>query len=831
MIYPIDFEIKIGFDRIKNLIKKECVGIPGKRLVDQINFSDDYEFLMESVGRVNEFKNILEQGLSFHLQEYWDLTPELDRIKTPGSFIDQEPMLLMKIILEMIAEITGFFKKRDIEEYPFLIDLTSGIGDHGKIKSDIELLINEKGDLRDSASSNLKKIRSDIRSKKRNIDRKIGQTLLDAKKQGWVKNDASVTIRSGRSVLPVPATHKRRIRGFIHDESATGQTFYIEPAEIFDLNNNIRELEFAERREIIRILTGFTDMIRPSLSELNESLSILAHLDLVRAKARFAISINATKPVLHNKSLINWKDAIHPLLYLSHKSQNRKVISQDIVLNSEQRILIISGPNAGGKSICLKTVGLLQYMIQSGLLVPVEENSEMGLFRNIFLDIGDEQSIDNDLSTYSSHLLHLKHFLENVDNRSLFLIDEFGSGTEPQLGGAIAEAVLEKFHKQGAFGVVTTHYANLKLLNERFPGIVNSAMLFDSKNMKPLYKLKIGRPGSSYAFEIARQIGFPAEILESATVITGITQLDFDQQLQQLELEKEELEKSLQKFKVADDFLAEMITKYELLNDNLKKSREKILDEAKEDARRIIDGSNRLIENTIREIREIQAEKEKTKKLRESLKKEAKNLMSQNSVGKIRQTEKRTKIQDPRTKIQEGRRQKAEGIRQKVEVMEGKTGKELKVGDFVKMKGQDIPGEITEIKGNAATVVFNHITIKVSTNKLFSIESDLKEITTPGSHRSQNQIINEINARMANFKLSIDIRGKRAEEAETEVKKYIDDAILLSIPEITILHGKGDGILRNIIRELLRSIPEVIHYEDEHIERGGHGITIIKLGG
>jgi len=827
LIYPANFETKIGFDKIRDQIAKDCLGSLGRKLVDEIRFSKDYNEIYRNTGQVYEFKKIITDGLSFPLQEYNDITPELRRIITPGSYLNTESLVEIKLALAVLVEILQFSNKWSEDEYPFLKTLTQEISINPEILQRIEKVLDDHGEIRDNASPRLKEIRKDIRTKQTAIDRKIGQSLQLAKKEGWINEDVSPTIRNGRSVLPLPVTHKRRIHGIIHDESATGQTIYIEPSDIFEINNQIRELEISERREIIKILTEFTDFIRPDIPALLKNFQSLGHLDFIRAKSKHAIKIIANRPIIDPSPVLNWINAMHPLLYLAHKSQNKKVVSQNIALDENQRILIISGPNAGGKSICLKTIGLLQYMFQCGLLVPLDETSIMGIYNKIFLDIGDEQSIENDLSTYSSHLLNIKYFVEHTDNKSLFLIDEFGTGTEPQLGGAIAEAALEKLYANGSFGVVTTHYSNLKLLPEKLSGIINGAMLFDARKMQPLYNLKTGKPGSSYAFEIANKIGFPSDVLDSAASKTGTTYLDFDQQLQQLEIEKEELEKKLIEFRVADDFLAEMIKKYETLNKELKTSKETIISKAKEEAKLILSNSNKLIENTIREIREHQAEKEKTKQLRDNLRNEGLKLKEQKPA-----TDRQPTIPKESKKEEQGKGNKEKGL-EKTEITGDvkvkRAGKKLATGDYVRMKGQETPGEIVEIKGKTATVVFNNLTIKVAADKLYNIESDLKEITSPGNRRSQSHIVNEINARMANFKLSIDIRGKRADEALAEVRKYIDEAILLNIPEITILHGKGDGVLRSVVRDLLKSIPEIKRYEDEHIERGGHGITIVSL--
>ncbi len=821
VFYPIDFETKIGFDRVRELIRDHCLSHLGARHVDQMHFTGDYDHVIRWTQQVWEFKTILSGGLTFPNANYFDMTEEIGRLRTVGTFIEPEALFDMRSSLFTITECLRFLGGKNGERFLALSDSAQGIRVDASLLEQIDGIIDEKGTLRDTASPVLKKIRTDLVARQHQIDRKIQVTLQKAKKEGWISEDTSVTIRSGRAVIPVPVTHKRKVHGFIHDESSSGQTVFIEPTEIFDINNEIRELEHAERREIIRILTMFTDRLRPHLDSLEQAYEFLGLIDFIRAKALLALQIKGEKPSVRPYPLIRWIHAIHPLLYLAHQKQNRSVVPLSLELDEEHRILIISGPNAGGKSICLKTAGLLQYMLQCGLLVPLSEYSEMGIFQHLFIDIGDEQSIDNDLSTYSSHLLNIKYIVSHADKHTLFLIDEFGSGTEPQLGGAIAEATLEVLDSMGVYGIVTTHYSNLKLLAGRLPGIINGAMLFDQQLMQPLYRLKIGNPGSSYAFEIARKIGFPDRILESAATKTGKTQLDFDQQLQQLELEKEVVSKKQTEFRVADEFLAEMIGKYQKMNDELERSRVSILAEAKEKARRILDDSNRIIEQTIREIKQQQAEKEATREARRKMEVfreelEAGDGGSQQSAGGSQQSA--------------GGRRRAVGSGKRVaeeewQMAEGK----LKAGDTVRIRGQQTPGEVLEVKGKEALIAFGAMKVKVATDRLETLGKRLEELIGLRPVRSFQSVTSEIHSRMANFRLTIDVRGKRAEEALGEVRKYLDEAILLNVAQVTIIHGKGDGILFRVIRDLLKEIPEVKHFEDEKIERGGHGVTVVTF--
>ncbi len=815
MIYPRNFEQKIGFEIIRQMIQENCLSSMGISYVEKIRFTSNFELLNKLLHQVEEFRQILLLEENFPSGDYFDLNPELRRISIPGTYIEQEKLFDLKSSLTTIDECIDFINNLEENKFPSILSLAKPVKLDKNIILKIQNIIDKKGDIKDNASSNLKSIRSQLYAKKSSIDRKINKSLKDAKKSGWVNGDAEVTIRGGRLVIPIPASYKRQIRGFIHDQSATGQTVYVEPEEIFDTNNEIRELEGEERREIINILKEFTDFIRPAIPDLLEAYRFLGLIDFIRAKAKLAIKINGIKPLLEDTNSINWEKAVHPLLYLSHQKQNKIVVPLDIKLDTEQRILVISGPNAGGKSVCLKTIGLLQYMLQCGLLIPVKENSTAGIFQNLFIDIGDEQSLENDLSTYSSHLMNMKHFSLQANAETLFLIDEFGTGTEPQLGGAIAEAILEKLNEKLAFGVITTHYSNLKLLARQGNGIVNGAMLFDTKAMQPLYQLSIGKPGSSFAFEIARKIGFPKIILKAAEKKTGIKQLDFDQQLQQLDIEKKELQAKQDEIKVADDFLAEMIKKYESLSTELKSKKSEILEKARKEAHELIESSNKLIENTIKEIRESQAEKEKTKKLRQDLKDKQDKIIT-----------KTTKPRAEKKKLEKLNISKEEN---KVGDI-NKTDETIRVGDIVTIEEQDITGEALDINDDEIVVGFNSVTFKTQLNKVKkSSRKESNDIPFQRKRSSYANIIENMNAKMTTFKLQLDVRGKRGEEAVELVRQYIDDAILLNVKEVKILHGKGYGILRTLIHDYLKSVQEIKEFKDEHIERGGHGITIVIL--
>lgn len=805
MIYPGDFEQKIGFDIIRRMLKERCLGLPGKLLADGIAFSAEYPVIRSELEITGEFREMLITSPGFPINEYDDLSSELHRIHTAGTYLLPENLMQLRHSLTIVNDVIHFFRTLDSSSFPNIAGLTADVFVDLRIIQEINRIMNEHGEIRDNASEKLLTIRKSIAGIKSQIDRRIAQSLTQAKTQGWISDESNITLRNGRLVIPVPAANKRRIKGFIHDQSATGQTVFIEPAEVFELNNDIRQLELSEQQEIIRILLQFTDYLRPYLSGIIESFAFLGHIDFLRAKAVFALETGGTKPLFTSKQKIDWLEARHPLLLMSHKKLNKPVIPLDIGLDETNRILIISGPNAGGKSVCLKTVGLLQYMLQCGLLVPVRETSEMGVFANIFIDIGDQQSIDNDLSTYSSHLINIKNLLEFAGSNTLFLIDEFGAGTEPQSGGAIAETVLEVLNAKKAFGVVTTHYANLKLLASKGNGIINGAMLFDTRKLKPLYKLNIGKPGSSFAFEIAANIDFPAEILSGAAEKAGTSKLDYDKLIQELDNEREEIllkEKQLQR---ADELLSSLISKYEKQQLDLEAKRKLILENAQAEAKRLVEGSNSLIENTIREIRQSQAEKSKTRQLRVEMQEKAEEL--QETVNQISNTVKNVEPEtEPVIKLNP------------------------EIGDPVRIEGQSEIGEIEELSVSDALVAFKTVKLRVPLQRLVALEKPAGQQKTKKSfdYRYHN-IINDINARLANFKLSIDVRGYRGEEAVTLIQRYVDEALLLNVPEVSILHGKGNGILRRMIREYLQSVHEVRTMSDEILERGGAGITVVRF--
>ncbi len=790
------------------MLKDQCISSMGEEYVDRMRFVSRYELLKKLLGQTEEFRQILLFGKTFPAQNYFNLIPELKRIALPGSYLLQESLFDLKTSLQTIFDVLDYLKELDEEKFPLMFELHRDIQPERRLLREIERIVDERGNIRDDASENLKDIRKRLVKLSGEIDRSVRSVLLQARKNGWVNPNDEVTVRNGRMVIPVPASHKRKIRGFIHDESSTGQTVYIEPADALEANNEIRELQNAERREIVKILTEFTDQIRDETEPLIQSYQFLGLVDFMRAKAKLALEMEAGHPIVNDFPTVEWWEAKHPLLYLAHKRQKKHVEPLEIKLVDEHRILVISGPNAGGKSVCLKTVGLLQYMLQCGLLIPVRETSETGIFKDIFIDIGDEQSIENDLSTYTSHLRNMKYFSLKAGKKSLFLIDEFGTGTEPQLGGAIAEAVLEHLNKKQAFGVITTHYANLKLLADKTPGLVNGAMLFDTRKMQPLFRLQIGNPGSSFAFEIARQTGFPWYILKNAEKKVGKSQLKFDQQLQQLEIEKKEVVEKQKYIEATERKLKELTEKYSAAMEKFEANRAGLLKDARKEAAKIIEDSNKLIENTIKEIRETQAEKEHTRQLREKLREE------------------RTKIdQDIKKEEKKSPDKTAAPKKEKKK----KDEERIQIGNRVRIPPQQTVGEVVDLSDGDAVVSFGSMVMRVSKDKLVNVGEEEFHQKVLMRRSNYGSIINELNEKQNRFSHTLDLRGVRAEEAVGKLQKYIDEALLLSAKELKILHGKGSGILRDVIRQQLRAMPEVQHFADEHVERGGSGITIVRL--
>lgn len=809
MIYPENFEQKIEFFRIRHLLENLCLSTLGREKVEVMHFSAVYEDIITNLSQTDEFVQILQGEDAFPADNFYDVRSALKRIRIEHSWIEQSSLVELLKSLRTINSIVAFFKKYESESslYPYLIKLSENVYTSPQIVKAIEKIIDEFGQIRDNASAQLATIRKEMSSTINGISRTLNSILRKAQSDGLVEKDITPSMRDGRLVIPINPSFKRKIKGIVHDESASGKTVYIEPAEVVEANNKIRELESEERREIVRILSEFTDYIRPFLPDLLLSYDYLSQIDFIRAKAKFAIQIQAIKPVFENEPIVDWVQAIHPLLYLSLVKQSRKVVPLDIELNQENRILVISGPNAGGKSVCLKTVGLLQYMLQCGMLIPVRENSKVGIFKDIFIDIGDEQSIENDLSTYSSHLQNMKFFVKNCNQKTLLLIDEFGGGTEPQIGAAIAESLLDRFNRQQSFGVITTHYQNLKHFANENRGVINGAMLYDRHRMQPLFQLSIGNPGSSFAVEIARKIGLPEEIISQASEIVGSDYVNMDKYLQDINRDKRYWERKRNEIRVERKRLEEIKEKYELNLSEINLQKKDIITQAKQQAQQLLAESNAKIEQTIREIKEAQADKERTKQARQSLSefKEKVNVLP---------TQKERKRADKRAKKSVNDQNVIEGI--------------PAVGDAVRLKGQTTTGEVLEISNKKAIVAFGMIKSTIDIDKLEKVSKNQlkKESKATLTNSTTRELIHE---KKLNFKQDIDVRGMRGDEALQSVMYFIDDAVQLGVKRVRILHGTGTGALRQIIREYLPTVAGVFNFQDEHVQFGGAGITVVDL--
>ena len=834
MIYPENFEQKIGFDQIRQLLKKNCSSSLGQERVDELSFLTNFDALLEQLDRGDEFRRIIEQEQAFPESYYLDVRPALKRLRIEGTWMDEAEMFDLRRSLDSINRIVRFFAP-DSEgntPYPRLSALAGQTFVYPEILKKIDAILSKFGKILDNASPELSRIRRELTQTMSGLSRRLNQIMKSAQSEGFVEKDASPSMRDGRLVIPVSPMYKRKIRGIVHDESATGKTVFIEPEELVEANNKIRELENEERREIIRILIAFSDGIRPFAEEMASSYQFLGEIDFVRVKARFALEINAIRPRMENEPTLDWVKAVHPLLMLSLRKQLKEVVPLTLTLNALNRILIISGPNAGGKSVCLKTVGLLQYMVQCGLMIPLHDSSRVGWFERLFIDIGDEQSIENDLSTYSSHLLNMKYFLRYSQGNTLLLIDEFGSGTEPKIGGAMAESCLDRYNSQGAYGVITTHYSNLKHYADEHEGLLNGAMLYDRHEMRPLFVLETGRPGSSFAIEIARKIGLPEEVIADASAKVGSDYIDMDKFLQDIVRDKRYWENKRQTIRLQEKKLAELTERYETDLAEINKQRKEIISKAKTDASQMLNDSNALIENTIRGIKEAQAEKERTRELRKELQEFKVTVSAEQSASEVEtealvQKRLENKIEKIRRKEEEkARRASLDSVPKDVQVVKPMQ-KTLALKDTVRIKGQNTVGKILEIKGLKAVIAFGSVKSTVLLEQLEPAKPQKENdnpYTTLGRRTSD-----EIREKKLQFKQDIDVRGQRGDEALQTVMYYVDDAIMTGVSRIRILHGTGTGALRQIIRQYLGTVPGVKNFGDEHVQFGGAGITVVDL--
>ncbi|MDR2064977.1 MAG: Smr/MutS family protein [Prevotellaceae bacterium] len=820
MIYPDTYEIKTGFDKIRKMVENNCVTRLAKQKLQDVEFSSDYDFVCVKLRQTNEMQNILKFENNFPECSYIDIVDFIKKITVHGTYMLAAELFDLAKAMHSAKNIVAWFKNCDEQKYPELKKITKHIIIFPAVLSKIEEVVNKFGQIKDNASPELLHIRKTVAICQQQISKKIHNILKSAQNEGIVDDDASISVRDGRMVIPVNSANKRKIKGFVHDESATGKTSYIEPVEIVELNNEIKILEYEEQREIIKILVATADFIRPYIDELLVVGDFIGEFDFICAKAKFSLEIEATMPLISNETVINLLQAKHPLLMQTLKKENKELVPLNLKIDGERHILLISGPNAGGKSVCLKTAGLLQYMLQCGFPVPASENSEFGIFNDIFIDIGDEQSIENDLSTYSSHLLNMKTMLKNATEKSLVLIDEFGAGTEPAIGGAIAEAVLAQLVLHHVFGIITTHYANLKYFAANNRGIVNGAMLFDTQKIQPLFKLETGIPGSSFAFEIARKIGLPENILSLASEKIGDNHINIEKSLREIARNRRYWEEKRNKVKQTDKYLQEITEKYEKELKKLNTERKVVIAKAKEEAETLLANANKQIENTIRIIKENQAEKEKTSAARKQLNDFKQNTLTENKNAESNEIDKKI---EALKKITQKRSQSAK--QQNPPDAED----EIKTGSKVRIKGQSAIGEIIKISGKNVLIAYGNIITSITAENVETVSESEYRQSCRNNRAMQTQTGFNLSAMQLNFKPYIDVRGMRTEEAIPVIENFIDEAMMAGCSELKILHGKGNGILRTQIRNILKNVAGIKYIGDEHPDFGGAGITVIKM--
>ena len=827
MIYPETFEQKIGFDRLREQVAARCTMEAARRMVAEERFSSSPREVEERLALADQMRQLLLMESDFPGGDYPDTEAVVAKLQVEGTFLDVDEALLLREALATVDAVASFIRRRE-RAYPALYDRTRGVELFPHVVDRIDRIVDREGGVRDTASPELHDLRRAMREREGQAAKRLQQVLAEAKRAGIVEADARLSVRDGKTVIPVSAANKRKLAGFIHDESATGRTFYVEPVEVVELNNELRELAYAERREVVRILTELTDDIRPEAPLIAAAGDYLAHIDLLRAKGGWAIENRCVRPILSLDDRLVLREARHPILEQSLRAQGREIVPLSLELNRSKHLLVISGPNAGGKSVCLKTTGIVQYMCQCGFLVPAAENTELPLFRSLMIDIGDEQSMDNDLSTYSSHLRNMKQMLAGASPETLVLIDEFGSGTEPVIGGAIAEAILERLRRRGCYGVITTHYANIKYYASSTEGISNGAMAFDVQRIRPLFRLEQGKPGSSFAVEIARKMGLPEELIREAGEKAGTDHVNLEKQLREIARDKHYWEQKRDRIRLTDRKVEELEQNYSELLIRIRDERQEILRKAKREAQELVAEANRQIENTIKTIREAQAEKELTRLARRELDdfrermEQADDAARDEAVG--REIE----------RIERRRQRRAERKAQQGTVQPSRTPeaapkpREVEVGSKVRMAGQDVVGVVQSVKGRKAQVAFGQILTTVDRERLTVVSNnEYREATRPQSARTVVSV--DISARKLNFRDHIDVRGMRAAEALDAVQDFIDNALMVGVGSVTILHGKGTGALKEEIRRYLRTIPEVAGATDEHADRGGAGITIVTF--
>ena len=814
MIYPSNFEEKIGFLQLRQYLKDRCISPLGVKKCDAMSFLSNYDKVNSRLLQTHEMLTILNGEIEIPIDNIHDMTQTLSLIRAEGSYMSADNLYKLKTSLDTIRKVHSFFSLKDENDayvYPNLSELFRSMSVFPTVVASIESILNKFGEIKDTASPTLADIRKSLMSVSNSISSVMRRVVDRAVSDGIIDRDSSPSMRDGRLVIPVAAMMKRKINGIVHDESATGKTVYIEPAEVVEANNRLRELQNEEKREIIKILVAVASEIRPLIDDMLASYSLLGVYDFIRAKAILARDLGGEMPVLSKKTELEWYHAVHPILLHSFKQQNRKVVPLDIKLDKVNRLLIISGPNAGGKSVCLKTVGIVQYMMQCGMLPPVYSNSHMGLFDKIFIDIGDEQSIENDLSTYSSHLKNMKFFMNNCGKRTLILVDEMGSGTEPQIGGALAQAIISELNKSEVMGIVTTHYQNLKTFADSTDGLINGAMLYDRQNMQPLFQLSVGNAGSSFAIEIARKIGIPSNVIANAESIVGSDYINMDKFLLDIARDKRYWSNKRLSIKEKEHKLDELLSKYDTKLTELKSQRTEILSQAKREASEILSTTNAQVERTIHEIRKSQAEKEKTKQVRKELEDYKKQVQEQSEVIPElfkEQTKKKDKI--------------------KVATPPQPKKDALTSGDYVRMSDGGVVGKILSIQGKKAEVVFGSLRTFVDMAKLVKATKPKETISTQVSSVSKSTSDSSRKRQLA-FSTEIDLRGMRVDEALQAMVYFLDDAVQFNASRLRILHGTGTGALKVAIRQLLKTNPNVSSFADEDVRFGGAGITVVNL--
>lgn len=820
MIFPKDFEQKIGFAPLRQIIVDKCETRLGKEAAVAMDFVSSFEEIRRRLMCVSEMLALFASASEMPEERVHDVVPWLTEIKAFGSFMSADRLQKLSATLQTMASVGSFFSKKDDNgksRFPYLSDEFAMLPVFPEIVKEIDRCIGHFGEMKDNASPGLLEVRRAMSAAQGSMQRAMRRVLDRAMGEGIVDKDTSPSLRDGRLVIPVSSAMKRSINGIVHDQSATGKTVFIEPAEVVEAGNRLRELEMDERREIAIVLTAISDMVRPYIDEITEACKVLAHLDFIKAKARFAQDTGGELPNIEKKPEIEWYHAIHPGLFLNLRAHGRTAVPLDITLSEEKRILIISGPNAGGKSVCLKTVAVVQYMMQCGMLPTLYSNSHMGIFNGIFIDIGDEQSIENDLSTYSSHLANMKYFLLNANNKTLILADEMGSGTEPQIGGALAQSILTDLGKSGCMGVVTTHYQNLKTFAESEPGFVNGAMFYDRQHLRPTFQLSIGNPGSSFALEIARNTGLPADVIERAKEIVGSEYVNIDKYLLDIQRDRRYWANKRLSIKEKEHKLDKLLETYEDSSSDLKAQRAAIIRAAKDEAKEILAGANAQIERSIHEIRKAEAEKERTKQIRKELEEYRQNL----------ENEDKEAMPDVLKPLKHNSR-KTDAEKKEKKVAPKDAAKSLGVGDYVRMSDGGVVGKILSITGKKAEVAFGALRTIVELNKLKAAQKP-KQAAAASVLTVSSSTSNESRERQLNFKNEIDVRGMRADEALQAVTYFLDDAVQFNASRLRILHGTGHGILKTLIRRQLKANPNVADFHDEDVRFGGAGITVIDL--